>query len=455
MAKPTVALVALLLAFGLTSAGAEPFHIPLSRRSRTHPLDLNERANRLLLKYGLPPRLQSNVTSVPLGKRASSSSVAVTNHETDNDYFASLEIGSPPQTLNVILDTGSSDLWLAGSTCSSGCDPQALLYQSSKSSSFQGGTGNALSGLGVTIKLNYGSGSATGRTGQETVSMGGFTLTNQVFLDVSQVSGNITDADVSGIMGLAFVGLAQTTALPFWQALVRNNQLSSPEMSFYLARSSDPNKIDVDGGMFTLGGTNPSLFTGEIEFQNISMQGTNNPLFWSLPVSDITIDGKSVPFPTIPGNGALDTGTTLITGATQNVQAFWAAVPNSGPSPTAQGFYNFPCNTQLNVAFSFGGKSWAINEADMNLGQDPGESSKCVGAIFDGGIPANAGLSWIIGDTFLKNVYSVFRATPPSVGLAQLSSQAGGSKSGGSISLKASNVALLMSMLIAIARICL
>jgi cathepsin D len=30
--------------------------------------------------------------------------------------------------------------------------------------------------------------------------------------------------------------------------------------------------------------------------------------------------------------------------------------------------------------------------------------------------------SWIIGDTFLKNVYSVFRANPASVGFAQLAS---------------------------------
>lgn len=80
---PTVALVSLLLALTFaSSAGADPLHVPLTRRSRSHPAqDLHEQANRLLLKYGLPARpVKSSNSSVRVGRRASSSSVAVTNH---------------------------------------------------------------------------------------------------------------------------------------------------------------------------------------------------------------------------------------------------------------------------------------------------------------------------------------------------------------------------------------
>ncbi len=35
----------------------------------------------------------------------------------------------------------------------------------------------------------------------------------------------------------------------------------------------------------------------------------------------------------------------------------------------------------------------------MNV--DPIDPSLCLGAIFDGGIPDNAGVTWIVGDTFL------------------------------------------------------
>ncbi|KAJ3490948.1 hypothetical protein NLJ89_g11387 [Agrocybe chaxingu] len=67
----------------------------------------------------------------------------------------------------------------------------------------------------------------------------------------------------------------------------------------------------------------------------------------------------------------------------------------------------------------------------MNFGPESRGSSQCVGAIFDLTLGSNivsgsGNPSWVVGDTFLKNVYSVFRATPPSVGFAELSSVAGG-----------------------------
>lgn len=59
------------------------------------------------------------------------------------------------------------------------------------------------------------------------------------------------------------------------------------------------------------------------------------------------------------------------------------------------------CSTKVNVTLSFGGKSWPINEQDMNLGPDPRNPSQCLGAISDGGVPTSSGITWIVGDTFL------------------------------------------------------
>ena len=59
------------------------------------------------------------------------------------------------------------------------------------------------------------------------------------------------------------------------------------------------------------------------------------------------------------------------------------------------------CSTKVNVTLSFGGKSWPINEQDMNLGPDPRNPSQCLGAISGGGIPTSSGITWIVGDTFL------------------------------------------------------
>ena len=88
------------------------------------------------------------------------------------------------------------------------------------------------------------------------------------------------------------------------------------------------------------------------------------------------------------------------------------------------------CTTNITISISFGGSDWAIDPADMVIGNMGGNSSQmCIGAILsipeadpDSSLP-----SWVIGSVFLSNVYSVFQANPPAVGFAQLTSASGNS----------------------------
>ena len=99
-----------------------------------------------------------------------------------------------------------------------------------------------------------------------------------------RLSDGFLEGSASGIIGLAFSALAATYSTPFWQAL--GSQLAAPEMAFYLTRfNNDTNAKDEEpGGVFTLGGTNSTLFTGDIEFLNITLIfGT--PAFWLLTMS--------------------------------------------------------------------------------------------------------------------------------------------------------------------------
>ena len=66
--------------------------------------------------------------------------------------------------------------------------------------------------------------------------------------------------------------------------------------------------------------------------------------------------------------------------------------------------------------------SWPISNADFNLMQ--ASSTQCVGAFFSLDTTGTSAPPWIVGDTFLKNVYSVFRASPGAVGFAELSGAA-------------------------------
>jgi cathepsin D len=126
---------------------------------------------------------------------------------------------------------------------------------------------------------------------------------------------------------------------------------------------------------------------------------------------------------------AIDTGTTLIGAPTAAVNAIWRAVPNSAAlSGNMTGFFSFrpyslhqlhivkligltpyvACNTQLTIALSFGGPSWPISMADLNLGTV--SAGQCLGGIFDLGAGTNVKPqpgepSWIVGDTFLVRFF--------------------------------------------------
>ena len=78
---------------------------------------------------------------------------------------------------------------------------------------------------------------------------------------------------------------------------------------------------------------------------------------------------------------------------------------------------------------SFGGKYWPINAQDMNLGPISNGSDVCFGGIFvyGAGRDNSGGPTWVVGVAFLKNVYSVFRSQPTSIGFAELSASPGSS----------------------------
>ncbi|KAH9053219.1 acid protease [Lactarius vividus] len=429
----------------------DPLHIPVTRRNHARRGEEADTAHYSAVLAGL--RHKYKYDSPGPSRRAQTTDLGITNQGADVSYFAQVNVGTPAQSFNLVLDTGSSDLWFATTACAS-CPSGTPEFDMSKSTSLQTGTDR--------IPLRYGSGSATGVIARDTITMGPFTVDQQIFgaflslptptsarlllegllqatmliwvsVAVTDITSGLIQGALAGIMGLAFQGIASSNAVPFWQALVNDNLFTNPEFSFFITRFVDDSSAQDEepGGVLTLGGTNTTLYQGDIDFRSFTSP-IRGGSFWLQTVSGITVNGKSVSLPS--GDlavAAIDTGTTLIGGPTAAVNAVWAAVPGSvALDGNLAGFFAFPCTTDLAISMSFGGPSWPISLADMNLGTVG--NGRCLGAIFDitqgtNVTPGEGNPAWIVGDTFLKNVYSVFRANPPAVGFAQLSNAAGGS----------------------------
>ncbi|KAG1780797.1 aspartic peptidase domain-containing protein [Suillus placidus] len=363
-----------------------------------------------------------------LAKRSTGTNL-MTNQNGDSSYFGTVAIGTPPVSFNVILDTGSADLWVADQACTTGCS-KVQLFNDLSSSTFHN--------LSQPFSIQYGSGAAAGTLGQDIVQMAGFSVPNQIFGVVTQATSGLLSTPVSGLLGLGWQSIASSKASPFWQTLASSGSWTDPVMAFQLTRFINGSNVNAEepGGSFTmgmssfygvclqvdgrsLGFVDSSLYTGTIDYQALP----STPSYWLLPMKSLTVQGSSVTIPSGSSSySAIDTGTTLVGGPSSVIQSIFAQIPGSQPGTgNWQGYWTYPCSTAVNIAISFGGPSWPISPADFLLTKI--SSSQCVGAFFElntGGSAPN----WIVGDTFLKNVYSVFRYNPAAVGFAALSQTA-------------------------------
>jgi hypothetical protein len=142
----------------------------------------------------------------------------------DSEYLCPVQIGTPPQTLNLDFDTGSSDLWVFSSETPPNQIAGQTVYNIGQSS-----TAKLLTG--ETWNIQYGDGSSSGgNVYSDTVTIGGITVLNQAVESATNVSLAFTQrADTDGLVGLAFSVL--NTIKPTQQSTFFDNavrDLASP-----------------------------------------------------------------------------------------------------------------------------------------------------------------------------------------------------------------------------------
>ncbi|KNE93645.1 hypothetical protein PSTG_12931 [Puccinia striiformis f. sp. tritici PST-78] len=413
-----------------TSASSfEPLHIPLriaarqitARGSTNDLLALETWATQAGAKLNSRYGGHIDIETSPSVHPRQLANVHLTNAFSDAIYTAPITIGTPPQSFNMIMDTGSGDIWIADNACNMdrGCPNSARKFDPLKSTTYVNQS--------KPFNVQYGSGKAYGSLAKESVSVGGLTVLNQQIGICDSVENILRPGlDISGIMGLAWSGIASNPSTPAWESLFLQDALSEPVISFALTRLSKGHTAKTaPGGTMTIGGTNKRYYAGEIQYVPLS----KNQSYWLIPLESITVGGIVVDIGT--PDIAIDTGTSLIGGPDEDLKAIFSVVPGAAlmNNGSFKGYWTVPCNTPLVISVQFGSTLYPISPLDTNLGTI-NVKGQCLTSFFTisksksgGNIP-----EWIFGAAFLKNVYSVFRASPPSIGFAQLSSTFVGQK---------------------------
>jgi hypothetical protein len=317
-------------------------------------------------------------------------------------YFGVVEIGTPPQSFQVIYDTGSSNLWVprVGCThCGLPFGPTKSKYDDTQSSSYQED--------GEDFEIVYGSGAVGGFFSRDSVTLtDDIVVQDQAFAQVSDAGGlgmTYTLGHFDGILGLAFSTISVGARTTVFENAIRQHLVDQPIFAFYLGRENDR------PGELTFGGYDSSRFEGPLNYVKLDAA-----TYWQISMDSVRAGDYEKAASGADMTAIVDSGTTFITGPRAEVSALARA---AGAKRNIMGEYTIDCekiNDIPDIVFVIGGIEYTI-PGPKTVIQAQGT---CLFAFMATYVPP-PGPQWILGDVFMREYYTVFNYHDKTVGFAK------------------------------------
>ncbi|KAJ5900801.1 aspergillopepsin A-like aspartic endopeptidase [Penicillium subrubescens] len=327
--------------------------------------------------------------------------VSATSVQSDVEFVSPVTIGG--QTITMDFDTGSADMWVFNSELPSSMTQNRTVYDPTKSSTYKKVDGG-------TFNISYGdSSSASGGLAQDTVDIGGATVTSQTFgLPTTVSSSFVEDTNSNGLVGLGFSSI--NTFSPGPQKTFFDNIAQDLEEPVLTAR------LRSDGvGEYEFGKIDSTKYTGSLV--NVSVDSSAG--FWQFEAGYFAVGSGSLQKVTQVPKAIADTGTSLMLVSPEVVTAYYKEVKNAAYSSGVSGWI-YPCSAELpSLTVALGDKYQATIPGSLVSFAEVGKNTTTGETVCYGGIQSNQGSSLqIFGDVFLKALFVVFDQRGPSLGFA-------------------------------------
>jgi hypothetical protein len=317
----------------------------------------------------------------------------VTNFMT-TQYFAPMSIGSPPQSFSMVIDTGSSNLWVYSKACKSWACAGKAQFNIEESH-----TAKAVQGPDMTIK--YGGGFIRAHLVKDKVRLGGELAVEQVFGTTYAAGGQFGRSD--GIMGLAMPALATAGTVNLVDNLMMHSSVfkSNPIFSLFLS-----NKKGDEMSELLFGSVNLDLVNGPLKEYKL----INDKDYWAIEMDDIEIGGKPMhacqSYPSGKCKLVLDSGTSFMTTPRHFLQS--AIQQNVRANSDCSNLEDLET-----ITYVINGDRYHLDKKDyvMNL------NGRCATGFAALDVPNPRGPLFIAGDIFLRKFYSIYNRGTLSVQL--------------------------------------
>ncbi|KAL7908435.1 aspartic peptidase domain-containing protein [Trichoderma velutinum] len=332
---------------------------------------------------------------------------------TDLQWYGELNVGTPPQTLTVVFDTGSSDLVIPSTQCDAnpGCTGLQHRFAPEKSETFTSlngpfrivySTGTGVSASG-TVELE-------GLISRDVMAVAGLQVQDFQFGLITNQSAAFGIDPFDGIVGMGFSSGLSTGSQTFLGALNSSGQISRAVYGLYLTPHS------VGHAEISLGGVDSSKLASEINYISVfPVTGQFNGTFEKVYVNNRATHVSS-------NYVIYDSGTANIVAPKYDAEEIYAMIsPDIRPIDTV-GTYGIPCSKlkdlESSISFSIGGHNYTIPSQELSVGPISDQPGICQTLINSSGDGQARG-SWVIGGSLLKYYYTVWDIENTRFGLAQ------------------------------------
>eukprot|EP00929_Paragymnodinium_shiwhaense_P034143 TRINITY_DN18616_c0_g1_i1.p1 TRINITY_DN18616_c0_g1~~TRINITY_DN18616_c0_g1_i1.p1 ORF type:complete len:296 (-),score=62.66 TRINITY_DN18616_c0_g1_i1:585-1472(-) len=146
------------------------------------------------------------------------------------------------EMLNVVFDTGSTNLWMASTLCQKGSCLAAGRHRYDQKASQT----YAPSSINGSWEVHFATAVLRGPLGIDDFRIGPFTVKNQSFnLIQDEVGTTFEQLPLEGIVGLAFPAMSAGNHLPFFDTVIQQKLLERNLFAFYSAVGSSSSNLTV------------------------------------------------------------------------------------------------------------------------------------------------------------------------------------------------------------------